>query len=75
MNSFDPLNISVECSAEEKEKVEELHDLYTKEGAPKSFKKVFKYGSIYNWALQYTDLIKQSHLVHNAECELKEFRS
>lgn len=35
-----------------------MRDKYTKKGAPKEFKKLWKYDSLLNWALKYVEVVK-----------------
>lgn len=61
MRMHDPCLNEASLATSIRDKTEALQKFFTKEGAPKEFKKTFKYGVFYNWCLQYTDLIEKSH--------------
>ena len=67
MNVFNPIECPLVTAEECSKQISDLHDFYTKEGAPKEFKKTFKYGELYNWAIQYCDSIKCAHTLTDSQ--------
>ena len=67
MNVYNPLDTPLQTSEECDKQIHDLRDFYTKESAPKEFKKTWKYGEIYNWAIQFCDTIKCSHALADSQ--------
>lgn len=47
-----------------------MGSLYTKQGSPKDFKKVWKYDSLLNWTKKFIEVAKAAKEAENAKAEI-----
>jgi hypothetical protein len=65
MSARQPSEVNDELISKQEQLVNDLTALYTKQGSPKDFKKVWKYESLLNWTKKFIEVVKAAKDAEN----------